>query len=232
MATTMVQRRNIVVLGKTGAGKSTVANKIAGHDNFKVKSSTESVTSKVSHTEVVLVDPKTNTQYNFKLIDTIGVFDTKKRNADIMKEIKKYFQEKVPEGVNLVLFIFRKGRYTGEEKQTFDYIIKNFRPQISDISALIITNCENEGKEGRQRIIDEFRLMAEDTAEFMGKGIYTVGFPDTRNCLPALEEAYEKVIQDDAKDLRELVMKAGEMRLGKEMFEMGFWEKLTQCVLL
>ena len=36
------QRRNIVVLGKTGAGKSTVANQILGTNHFEVSTSTQS----------------------------------------------------------------------------------------------------------------------------------------------------------------------------------------------
>ena len=68
------QRRNIIVLGKTGAGKSTVANQILGTNHFEVSTSTQSVTRRVRNGEARLtVD---GVDYNIKIIDTVGLFDT------------------------------------------------------------------------------------------------------------------------------------------------------------
>ena len=40
-------------------------------------------------------------------------------------------------GINLVLFIFKKGRCTPEEKKVFDFIVQHFSKQISAVCALV-----------------------------------------------------------------------------------------------
>lgn len=232
-----VQKRNVIVLGKTGTGKSTVANKIAGDNNFDIAKTLKSATSKVSHCEATTQDPKSNIRYDFKIIDTIGLFDTsiddKKNNDQIMKEIKEYLNDVIPEGITLVLFIFRQGRYTQEEQETFKFITENFRGDISEISALVITNCENEDDDARQDIIDDFKKTAKQTATFMEKGIYAVGFPDITTMKPKLRAVFEDDIERDTEKLRELVKRAGEMRLGKKLFEQTFWERVKNgCTIL
>ena len=228
-----VENRNVVVLGKTGAGKSTVANKISGLERFEVKNVASSVTADVTAVSCTLDDEDARVRYNFKIIDTIGVFDTKYKNDDVMATIKKFFQTEAPEGVNLVLFVFRKGRFTEEEKNTFDFIIKNLRRQISDHSALVITSCEDLNETGRQEFLQSFITSeAKDVANFMKKGICMVGFPDVSNMKPRVRQALEEDMQDEIKRLREIVKKADKKCLGKEMFELTFWERLKQCVIL
>ena len=111
----LLQKRNVVVLGKSGASKSTVANNIIGQSAFKVGDSLASVMQKATHTEVFLT--ASATQYNLKMVDTVGLFDMKINNKAIVDRVRTYFQKKVPEGVNLVLFVFRKGRYTPKDKE-------------------------------------------------------------------------------------------------------------------
>ena len=55
-----------------------------------------------------------------------------------MSKIKTFFQNDSPEGINLVLFVSRKGRFTEEERRTFDHIIGNFSDQISDFRPLFL----------------------------------------------------------------------------------------------
>ena len=47
-------RRNVVVVGKTGVGKSTVANKLVGDDVFKVAEELDGVTRTISHCEATI----------------------------------------------------------------------------------------------------------------------------------------------------------------------------------
>jgi GTP-binding protein EngB required for normal cell division len=221
----ITEYRNVVVVGKSGAGKSTVANKIIGSTVFRVADSLGSVTKRQTHAQVGMHFG--NVEYRMKVVDAVGLFDTGKDKSDnqaIMDEIKHYFTEKFPEGINLVLFIFKKGRFTQEERETFDFIIREFREAVSEMSALIITNCENMGKKAREEYIMDFRSRpaTADIANFMGKGIYAVGFPD----LSHMEEDDEdmmlvlsKKAEKDVQQLRELVFGSREMTLGKDMFE-------------
>ena len=98
--------RTVVVVGKTGAGKSTVANQILGREAFKVKNVASSVTSEVEDMCSLVYDESSNTRYNFRVIDTLGVFDTSLKNDAVITKIKKFFQNEAPGGVNLVLFVF------------------------------------------------------------------------------------------------------------------------------
>ena len=122
-----VETRNVVVVGKTGAGKSTVANKVLGQEKFTVKNVAGSVTLDVEAHCCYLDDKSSQTRYNLKVIDTVGLFDTKVKNDAAIKKMKNFFQNECPGGVNLVLFVCRKGRFTEEERSTFDYIMKNLR---------------------------------------------------------------------------------------------------------
>ena len=231
MATAILQqRRNIVVLGKTGAGKSTVANQILGTDIFEVSTSIQSVTRRIKNGEAKLtVD---DVDYNIKIIDTVGLFDTGAiTNNEIIRVIKTHFQQQVPEGVNLVLFVFKEGRFTKEEKETFDYIIAKFSKEISDISALVITNCELKSETAREKIIAEFRenVTTKPIAEFVKKGIFTVGFPnieeiDDEDFKPKIQERIKK----DKEVLQTFVRSCeDEPRLSQDLFSEGFWEKCT-----
>ena len=103
-----LENRNVVVMGKTGAGKSAVANKVLGLQKCTVKNIASSVTSDVDALCSSFYDQSSRTRYNFKVIDSVGVFDTKLKNYAVMTKIKNFFQNDSPEGINLVLFVFRK----------------------------------------------------------------------------------------------------------------------------
>lgn len=229
MASSVIRRMrcNIVVLGKTGAGKSTVANSIVGQQLFEVGTSVRSVTRGIRNGEAKFTED--DVEYNIKLIDTVGLFDTGgKTNEQAIDEIKKHFQNRVPEGVNLILFVYREGRFTREEKDTFDFIIKKFSSEISEISALVITNCDTKSDRARENVKDEFceNTVTKPIADFVKKGIFVVGFPKLDDVddedKPRMEEKMEK----DRKKLQALVRSCeGEPRLSKDLFSNSFWEK-------
>ena len=109
---------------------------------FRVKNIASSVTANVEAGCNSIYDQSSRTRYNFKVIDTVGVFDTKEKNDDLMTKVKAFFQNDSPEGINSVQFVFRKGRLTAEEKRTFDYILGNFNNQMSEFLALVLTHCD------------------------------------------------------------------------------------------
>lgn len=227
-----VEYRNVVVLGKTGAGKSTVANKISGLTKFEVKNVAGTGTTNVEEANSIHYDKDSAIHYHFKVIDTVGVFDRERKNDGIINEIKEFFQNNAPEGVNLVLFVFRRGRFTEEEKRTFDFITQNFRKQISDFSALAITNCDGESEVARDEFLQSFKSEAPAVARFMKKGIYMVGFPDVSKLRPGVRKALEEDMEDEIKMLQKIVKNADKRCLAKEMFERSFWEKLKDCIIL
>ena len=161
-------------------------------------------------------------------MDTVGLFDTNSfSNKDIMNDIKNVVQNKLTEGVSLILFVFKQGRFTKEENETFKFIIKNFKNEISEISALIITGCDNEDEEGRKKIVEEFTInpVTKEIASFMGKGIHCVGFPTLTNMKQQIKTIIEEDMKKDITMLRNLAFNSSEMKGSKEILQYSFWEK-------
>lgn len=109
--------------------------------------------------------------------------------------------------------------------------MKNFRKEISAISALVVTSCDDLDEDGREKVRKEFFSNANTTevANFMGKGIFTVGFPDLSKVKPKYREDYEADAKQDAEVLRELVCECSILRLSQQNFEDSFWSK---CIIL
>ena len=63
----------------------------------------------------------------------------------------------------------------------------------------------------------------------MKKGVYAVGFPGLDDIEEEWRPMYQKKIDKDKQQLRELVYGSGEMRLSKELFQDAFWNR---CAIL
>lgn len=223
-----VRRRNVVVVGKFGAGKSTVCNNITESNEFTVSSGLDGVTKAITHKEVQFPDSENSVHYIFKVVDTVGLFnpetertsDAKKDNKRVLMEAIAYLHEHSHEGVSVILFVCKEGRYTGEMADTFQSVFEHLGQEMSEISALVITGCEHFGVQERKDLVEEFKSdeRTSHIARFMGKGIYPVGFPDTTNMKETLRDAYKNGIEHDRKTLRHLIMDSERMKPPKDLF--------------
>lgn len=196
--------RAVIVLGKTGCGKSTLANKIVCDDPFLVARSFSKCTASTQHVEgTIQVDGKS---YTINMIDTIGFCDTgtddsgPRSDSDIMKEVKRQLQWRAPNGLSLIIFVLRYGRFTQEEYLVFKKITKHFRDMIKKFSLLVITGCDGLNETARDKIVAEFRSnpKSKPFADIMEKGIYCVGLPD----IDGLQENMkQKAIEESKKDM-------------------------------
>ena len=225
MAGRIVRERCVLLLGKSGAGKSTVANHLVGHDPlspdkppFKVLHRVlDSVTLEVQHKTVEFMWE--NDLYRVTVVDTIGFYNEKIHGNNIVfdKFVQYIAENKLR--IDLILFVCKKGSFTREGKRVISFIRAEFLVKlipgcpknISPISALVFTGCETDIPITREVFVQEFMTdpSTREIANQMGMGIYTVGFPPLRcpRMLPTLQQAYKEVILQDQDTLRELIVR-------------------------
>ncbi|XP_070975743.1 uncharacterized protein [Oncorhynchus clarkii lewisi] len=141
----------VVLIGKTGNGKSSSANTILGRDEFKSKSSTDSVTT-VCKKAVGKVDGRT-----VSVVDTPGLFDTTLSNKDVQKEIVKCVSLSAP-GPHVFIIVLTIGRITKEELDTLDLIEKTFGPRAGMFCLVLFTRGGDLKNESIQDYIGESKI--------------------------------------------------------------------------
>ena len=240
---TEVRERCVVILGKSGAGKSSIANMLLGCDPMSQKEPWFAVSHKALDSlsdEVVLAETeffRDDIKYKMTLIDTVGLFDArnqpKKDNETILEKLEEYFKDHI-KGVNLILFVCKKGRFTQEEKDVFLLISRKFVSEICPISALVFTGCEADTPEVRKEFCDDFEsnVYTKQIALQMKKGVHTVGFPPLNRMVPSLQPACKKQMEEDKEHLIDLIVECEKKHLTRKLFQEKVKPKLRICTIL
>lgn len=126
----------LIMIGKTGTGKSTTANTIMRKKLFQAGAGGSSVTNKCQ-----LRDEETFGR-SVSIVDTPGLYDTNMKEGESLTEIVRCVAMVAP-GPHAILFILQVGRFTNEDLETMKKFSNHFGKHLQKYIIPVFTRYDD-----------------------------------------------------------------------------------------
>ena len=187
----------ILLLGLHGHGKSTLGNRLLNAERyFRVNNN---LSPQLCTGSAMLKSKSQAKNYSIDVYDHDGFLESHCSVESLLSHL--------PSKLNLVLFVVKRGhKFWSRHQKKLRTIITTW--EIDQISALVLTHCEQLSEDRRRLCSDQFKVDNPSITELMGKGIITVGFPHSCHVQPG--SLLSLSVKSDTKKLRELIYSCDE----------------------